>query len=122
MHKVSGVVALTAPGPQPHLKGVQGQVGAQAPGELPAHDAAAEHIGDERRVHPPGERAAVGAVSDPQLPGGGSGNVPAHQDGTVRPGAWDRVRGPVDRLTPRSPAVRISRPTVHRATGRPCTR
>jgi hypothetical protein len=42
-----------------------------------------------------------------------SGRVSAAAPGTV-------VRGPVPRLIPRSPAARISRATVKRATGCPC--
>jgi hypothetical protein len=30
--------------PDGHLQGVQGQVGAQVAGELPAHEQAAEHV------------------------------------------------------------------------------
>ena len=61
-----GVLAFALPGPQAHLKGVEGEVGAQAGEQLPAHDATAEHVDDERGVDPAGERPAIGDVGDPQ--------------------------------------------------------
>ena len=61
------VVAGALAGPDPHLQGVEGEVGAQRLGQLPADDPAGEHVEDERRVDPAGERADVGDVSDPQL-------------------------------------------------------
>ena len=63
------VATFALAGPDAHLQGVQGEVGAQGLGQLPAHHAAGEHVDHERRVDPAGEGAAVGDVSDPQLVG-----------------------------------------------------
>ena len=57
MHQAGDVLAGPLPGPQPHVEGVQGQVGAQAGRHLPAHDQAGVHVEDERGVDPAGEGA-----------------------------------------------------------------
>ena len=49
-----------------HLKGVDGQIAAQRPRCLPAHDHAGEHVDDERHVHPPGVGLHVGEIGEPQ--------------------------------------------------------
>ena len=67
MHQARQVSTGSFPLPDGHLKGVQGQVGIQAGGGLPAHDSPREDIGDEGDVDPPGERTHVGDVGDPQL-------------------------------------------------------
>ena len=75
VHQARQIGPLTFPLPDGHLKGVQGQVGVQAGGGLPAHDSPREDIGDEGDVDPPGERTHVGGgtsrlrgnVGDPQL-------------------------------------------------------
>ena len=67
MHQARQVSTGSFPLPDGHLKGVQGQVGVQAGGGLPAHDSPREDIGDEGDVDPPGERTHVGDVGDPQL-------------------------------------------------------
>lgn len=64
-----GVAAVAAPHPRAHFERVQRQVGAPARGQLPADDAATEHVDHECAVHPAGERADVGDVGDPQLVG-----------------------------------------------------
>lgn len=71
VHEPVGAVTCSGGVPQPHLQGVEGQVGAQAARQLPTHHPAGEHVDDERGVDPPGERADVGDVSDPQLPRAG---------------------------------------------------
>ena len=71
-------------GPDAHLKGVEGQVGAQRSGQLPAHDPAGVHVDHEGGVYPAGERAAVGDVGNPQLVRRGRGE-----------GAVDQVRAGV---------------------------
>ena len=94
----AGVLA----GPQPHLEGVEGQVGAQALRQLPADDAAGEHVDDERGVDPAGEGAAVGDVGDPQLVRCRRGEGAVHQvRAGVGPGAGDRGAWA---LGPRDPA------------------
>ena len=67
MHQARQVSTGSFPLPDGHLKGVQGQVGVQASGGLPAHDSPREDISDEGDVDPPGERTHVGDVGDPQL-------------------------------------------------------
>ena len=75
VHQARQVGPLTFPLPDGHLKGVQGQVGVQAGGGLPAHDSPREDIGDEGDVDPSGEGAYIGGgtsrlrgnVGDPQL-------------------------------------------------------
>jgi hypothetical protein len=48
-------VAVVCSGPQPHVQGVQGQVGAQRGRELPAHDPTSVDVQDEGGLHPTGE-------------------------------------------------------------------
>ena len=60
VHQARQVSTGSFPLPDGHLKGVQGQVGVQARGGLPAHDSPREDIGDEGDVDPPGERTHVG--------------------------------------------------------------
>jgi hypothetical protein len=112
--RLAGVLA----GPQAHFQRVEGQVGAQAAGQLPPEDPAGVHVDDEGDVHPAGEGPAVGDVGNPQLIGHGRGERAIDQVGAGgRVGPGTVVRGPLARLIPRSPAARISRATVQRATG-----
>ena len=67
LHQAREVSPGEFPLPDGHSQGVQGQVGVQAGGGLPAHDPPREDIGDEGDVDPPGERTHVGDVGDPQL-------------------------------------------------------
>ena len=67
VHQARQVSTGSFPLPDGHSQGVQGQVGVQARGGLPAHDSPREDIGDEGDVDPPGERTHVGDVGDPQL-------------------------------------------------------
>ena len=60
VHQARQVSTGSFPLPDGHLKGVQGQVGVQARGGLPAHDSPREDIGDEGDVDPPGEGACIG--------------------------------------------------------------
>jgi hypothetical protein len=66
-------------GPQPHVEGIERQVGAQAGRHLPAHDHPTEHVEDERDVGPPRVRADVGQVRHPQLVRAGRCELPLHQ-------------------------------------------
>lgn len=73
MHSTAGVVdqlgqvaARAAAGPDAHFEGVEGEVGVQARGQLPAHDPAGEHVDHEHRVDPAGEGSDVGDVLDPE--------------------------------------------------------
>ena len=52
--------------PDGHLQGVDGEIRAQAVGDLPADHQARVHVDDERRVHPPGVGLYIGEVGDPQ--------------------------------------------------------
>ena len=89
MDQRAGVVALASAGPQAHVERVERQVGAQRSGQLPAHDAAAEHVDDEGGVDPAGEGAAVGDVRDPQLVGCVGAELPLDQ---VRAGVRGAAR------------------------------
>ena len=50
-----------------HLQGVQGQVGVQAGGGLPADDPPGVYVGHESHIDPPGKGTNIGDVGDPQL-------------------------------------------------------
>lgn len=75
VHQARQVGPLAFPLPDGHLKGVQGQVGVQARGSLPADDPARVHVGHESHIDPPREGAYIGRgtshlrgnVGDPQL-------------------------------------------------------
>ena len=62
-------LAVAAAVPDGHLQRVQRQVAAQRVGDLPAHHHAAEHVDDERRVHPPNVGLHIGEVRYPQTVG-----------------------------------------------------
>jgi hypothetical protein len=84
LHTTVGVVdesveADVAAVPDRHLQGVQGEVGAQRTGGLPADDESAEHVDDERDVHPPGVGLDVGEIGDPQPVGGLRREAPLHE-------------------------------------------
>ena len=49
-----------------HLECVQGEVTAQRRGRLPPHNAATEHVDDERDVDPSGVRLDVGQIRHPE--------------------------------------------------------
>ena len=49
-----------------HLECVQGEIAAQRRGRLPPHDAATEHVDDERDVDPSGVRLDVGQIRHPE--------------------------------------------------------
>ena len=57
VHQARQLGPLTFPLPDGHLKGVQGQVGVQAGGSLPADDPPRVHVGHESHIDPPGEDA-----------------------------------------------------------------
>ena len=67
MHQAHQVGPGSLSLPDGHLKGVQGQVGVQARGGLPAHDSPRVHVSHESHIDPPGEGAYIGDVGDPQL-------------------------------------------------------
>ena len=74
-HQAREIRPLTFPLSGGHFQGIQGQVGVQAGGGLPADDPPGVHVGDEGKVDPPGEGAYIGGgtsrlrgnVGDPQL-------------------------------------------------------
>jgi hypothetical protein len=60
-------------------------------GGVPGHDPLGVHVDDERDVHEPGPRAAVGEVGDPYPVRGGSGEVALEQvRRALDTGRWDR--------------------------------
>ena len=74
VHQAREISPLTFPPPDGHLQDVQGQVGVQTRGGLPADDPARVHVGHESHIDPPGEGAYIGGgtsrlrgnVGDPQ--------------------------------------------------------
>ena len=60
MYQARQVSTGSFPLPDGHLKGVQGQVGVQARGGLPADDPPRVHVGHESHIDPPGEGAYIG--------------------------------------------------------------
>ena len=105
-----------AAGPDGHLERVQGQVGAQRPGSLPADQEAAEGVDDKGHINKAGPGGDVGEVGHPQLVGPGCREVPRHQVG------WPR-RGHIRRGRPASlPAadackVKLAHQALHGAAG-----
>jgi hypothetical protein len=91
MNQAVDVLAGVRAGPDAHLQGVEGPIGAQAARQLPADDAAGVDVDDEGGVDPAGEGAAVGDVGNPQLVRRGSGELPIDQvRAGVRSGAGHR--------------------------------
>jgi hypothetical protein len=72
-----GKVALALP--EGHLQGVEGKVGSQVVGRLPAADEAAESIKDEGHTDKPRPGAHGGQVGDPEAVRGGGGTVALHE-------------------------------------------
>ena len=79
MDQAGDVVTGPLAGPEPHVEGVECEIGAQAGRDLPAHDHPAEHVEDERDVGPAGVRADIGQIGDPQLVRPGRGERAIHQ-------------------------------------------
>lgn len=103
MDQAGDVLAGPLPGPQTHVEGIQGEVGAQAGRHLPADDHPGEDVQDERHVGPPGVRPDVGQIRDPELVRPGRDALPLDQV------LWPRgLRSVTDRglagLLPRDPA------------------
>jgi hypothetical protein len=67
--------------PYGHLQGVQGQVGVEGGGDLPADDHPGEDVDDEGGVDPAGEGTDVGDVGDPERVGCIRGELPLDQVG-----------------------------------------
>ena len=68
---LAGALAL----PDGHLQGVQGEIGAQMAGRLPADDEAAEDVEDERDVDEAGPGTDIREVGDPETVRGGRREV-----------------------------------------------
>lgn len=80
-------------------------------GNVPTHDAAGVHVGDERDVCEPGPGAHIGDVRDPEPPRPVGGEPAVHEiRRRLRAGSCCVVNTFFDRFTPRTPARRISRP------------
>lgn len=62
MDQTGQIGAAASAAPQRHVEGVEGEVGAQRGGDLPAQHDPGEHVQDERDVDPAGMRADVGQV------------------------------------------------------------
>jgi hypothetical protein len=77
MHEAVEVPAV----PDRHLQGVEGQIGPEGPGGLPAHDEPAVRVDDEGHVDEARPRRHVTEVVHPQLLGPGRGEVPVDEIG-----------------------------------------
>lgn len=76
MREPDRVATVVLAGPDAHLQGVEGEVGAKTRRELPTDHAAREHVDHERRVDPAGEGSDVCDVRDPELIRAGGGERP----------------------------------------------
>jgi hypothetical protein len=65
--------------PDRHLQGVQGQVGAQVAGQLPADDQPRERIDDQGGVDEPRPGPHIGQIGNPELVRTGRAEVALHQ-------------------------------------------
>jgi hypothetical protein len=102
--------------PDGHLQGVQGQVGAERPGGLPADQVAAEGVDDQGHIDKAGPGRHIGQISDPQLIGSLRGGVPLHQVGWPR-GARIRRGGPLGLATADAFQAQLAHRPLHRAAG-----
>ncbi len=94
MDQPAEVPAGPPAGPDAHLQRVEGKVGAQRAGQLPADHPAGVNVDDEGGVDPAGERPAVGDVGDPELVRSGRGEGAFDQvRAQVRPRSGDRGAG-----------------------------
>jgi hypothetical protein len=75
MHETGAGLALM----DRHLQRVQGEIGPQRCGRLPADHATGVDVDDERHVDPPGECLHIGQIGDPQHDRRGGGEVALHQ-------------------------------------------
>jgi len=88
MYQLGQVPAGPAAGPDPPIQRVQSKISVEACRELPADDASGEHVDDERRINPSGERSDRGDVGNPKAVRGGRSEP-----------VLDEVRGPVRQRT-----------------------
>ena len=125
VHQTREISPLTFPLPDGHSQGVQGQVGVQARGGLPADDPPRVHIGHESHIDPPREGAYIGGgtsrlrrnAGEPQLVRPEHAEMPFDQFGRAPVlGAERVVLGDLARLTPRRPRPPMRARAVHRAT------
>ena len=72
---LAGALAL----PEGHLQGVEGEVGSQVAGRLPADDEAAVDVEDEGDVDEAGPGTHVGQIGDPETVRGGRREVALDQ-------------------------------------------
>jgi hypothetical protein len=115
MDKILADLAL--PGEDRHFQRVQGEIGSQVTGDLPADDRAGEQVGDERGIGETAGRAGIGDIGDPAAVRGGRGEVAAHQVSRLLPGRRGH-RGP--RLAAPAPGAfdaQLAHQPLHRAPG-----
>jgi hypothetical protein len=60
VYQVGEVGADVLSAPDSHVERIQREIGVEIRGQLPADDAAGEHVEYERRVHPPGMGFHIG--------------------------------------------------------------
>jgi hypothetical protein len=121
MGQSGNAVAGSLAGPQPHVEGIEGQVGAQRGGHLPPGNHPGEHVEDERDVDPPGVGADVGQVRPTELVRRLGDELRSTRSAgrSVSAPSLVVVLRVFSRLIPHSPSAFISRSTVHRATSTP---
>ena len=97
----------------------------QVVSDLPAHDHAGKKVSDESGIRKAAGRFHIGDIRDPPAVRRGGGEVPFQQVSWPEPASirvpWSAVSC-AGRPPRRSPAPRISRSTVHRATPVPSRR
>jgi hypothetical protein len=109
---------LSASAFRSHLLRVQRQVGPQRAGRLPAHHEAAEHVHDERLVHPAAGGLHVREVRHPQVVRRSRLKLPRHQGGRavsrlVAACGTDGSLSPHDAAQPQLPHQTLGRAAGH---------
>jgi hypothetical protein len=102
--------------PQGHLQRVQGEIGAQVGGGLPAHDHAAVDVDDEGDVDEPRPGPHVGEVGHPQGVGTGGGEVALDQVGGPPAGLLHGDGGPLGLAAHHPRQAQFAHQPRHRAT------
>jgi hypothetical protein len=110
-------IQLGLAAPDGQLQGIQGQVSAQRPRGLPAHQEPGERVDDQGHLDKAGPAGHRGAIRDPQLVRPGRREVPLHQ---IRGSNRGRIRhgGPAGLATADALQVQL---TMSRSTVQPAT-
>jgi hypothetical protein len=104
--------------PDGHLQGIQGQVGAQVAGQLPADQQPTVGVDDERGVAEARPGPHIGQVGDPELVGPLGGEVTADQVGGPL-GLRISHRGPLRLATHHTLQAKLAHQPLDGAAGHP---